>query len=113
MIISHMILMKSLVHNIFHHKTSVSKEKIMWTSNCPLYDYKMAIVLSDVGGWKWAPWNVVVAQFWKKNLIDSIGSFCLLLFRPLYLDKNVCIVFQHFTSSQLLQSKSLMRSKTC
>jgi hypothetical protein len=75
MIISHMILMKSLVHNIFHHKTSVSKEKIMWTSNCHLYDYKMAIVLSDVGGWKWAPWNVVVAQFWKKNLIEQHWVF--------------------------------------
>jgi len=50
MIISHMIVMKSLVHNLFHHKTSMTKGKKMWTSNCHLYDYKMAIVLNDVGG---------------------------------------------------------------
>jgi hypothetical protein len=50
MIISHMVLMKSLVHNCFHHKTSMTKDKNMETSNCHLYDYKMTIVLNDVGG---------------------------------------------------------------
>jgi hypothetical protein len=42
----------------------------------------------------------------QKQLIESIESFCLLLFRRLYLDKSECIKFQHFTSSQPLQSKS-------
>jgi hypothetical protein len=61
MIISFMVLMKSLMHNCFHHKTSVTKDKKMQTSNCHLYDYKMIIVLNDVGGWKQTPSNVVVA----------------------------------------------------
>ncbi len=60
MIISHMVLMKSLVHNCFHNKTSMTKDKNMETSKCHLYDYKMTIVLNDVGGWKWEPSNVVV-----------------------------------------------------
>ncbi len=38
----------------------MAKDKNMETSKCHLYDYKMTIVLNDVGGWKWAPSNVVV-----------------------------------------------------
>jgi hypothetical protein len=49
----------------------------------------------------------------EKKLIESIESFCLLLFIPLYLHKSECSKFQHFTSSQPLQSKSMVKSKTC
>jgi hypothetical protein len=33
----------------FHHKTSMTNDKKMQTSNCHLYDYKMTIVLNNVG----------------------------------------------------------------
>jgi hypothetical protein len=39
----------------------MTKDKKMQTSNCHLYDYKMSIVLNDVGGWKWTLSNVAVA----------------------------------------------------
>jgi hypothetical protein len=45
----------------FHHKTSMTNDKKMWTSICHLYDYKMIIVLNDVGGSKQSLSNVVVA----------------------------------------------------
>jgi hypothetical protein len=76
MIISHMVLMKSLIHNYFHHKMSMTKEKYMETSKCHLYDYKMTIVFNDVGGWKPTPSNViVVAYFWKQNWLNQLGVF--------------------------------------
>jgi len=33
-----------LVHNFFHYRTSMTKDIMMWTSSCHLYDYKMTIV---------------------------------------------------------------------
>jgi hypothetical protein len=61
MIISHMVLMKSLVHNCFHHKTSMTKDKNLETCKCHLYDYEVIIVWNDACGWKRTPSNVVAA----------------------------------------------------
>jgi len=73
----------------------------MWTSNSHLYDYKMAIVLNDVGGWNEHHQMLLLLNFEKTKLIDSIGSFCLLLFRSLYLDKSGCICVYKVTTSSI------------
>jgi hypothetical protein len=41
-----MVLMKSLVENIFYHKTSMAKDKNMEISNCHIYQYKVTMVVA-------------------------------------------------------------------
>jgi hypothetical protein len=43
MIILHIVIMKSLVHIFFILKTSMTKDRMMQTSSCHWYDYKMTI----------------------------------------------------------------------